>query len=62
VHAAFEPPADVAPAARSHATLLNDARHGRLLYFGGSGAGGLQRELWILDRDGWRRWGDAPKS
>ena len=56
------PSADVAPAARSHATLLNDARNGRLLYFGGSGAGGLQRELWIFDRNGWRRWGDAQGS
>ena len=56
------PSAGVAPAARSHATLLNDTRNGRLLYFGGAGAGGLQRELWIFDREGWRRWGDAPAS
>jgi hypothetical protein len=54
--------AGVAPPARSHATLLNDARNRRLLYFGGVGAGGLQRELWILDRDGWRRWGEATET
>ena len=50
------PTTGTAPAARSHATLVNDARSGRLLLFGGAGAGGLQRELWIFDRDGWRRW------
>ena len=44
------------PAPRSHARLANDARNGRLLYFGGSSAQGLQRELWIFDADGWRRW------
>ena len=49
------PSAGVQPPARSHATLLDDPRHGRLLYFGGAGEGGLQRELWIFDRDGWRR-------
>ena len=42
--------------ARSHARLVNDARNGRLLYFGGSSAQGLQRELWIFDAGGWRRW------
>jgi hypothetical protein len=50
----------VQPTARSHATLLDDARHGRLLYFGGAGEEGLRRELWIFDRDGWHPWGAAP--
>jgi hypothetical protein len=48
--------APVQPSPRSHARLANDARNGRLLYFGGVSAQGLQRELWIFDADGWRRW------
>ena len=48
--------APVQPSPRSHARLANDARNGRLLYFGGSSAQGLQRELWIFDADGWRLW------
>ena len=52
--------APVQPSPRSHATLLDDARAGRLLYFGGASDRGIQRELWIFDRDGWRRWEPAP--
>jgi len=50
----------VQPSARSHATLVNDAPNGRLLYFGGSSEEGLQRELWIFDAAGWRLWQPAP--
>jgi hypothetical protein len=50
----------VQPSARSHATLLDDRRAGRLLYFGGaSDRGAIHRELWIFDRDGWRLWRPA---
>jgi hypothetical protein len=48
------------PPPRSHATLLDDPRAGRLLYFGGASDRGVLRELWILGRDGWRRWPPAP--
>lgn len=44
------------PGPRSHATLLHDARTGRLIYFGGSSREGLLRELWLYDQRGWRRW------
>jgi hypothetical protein len=51
-----EPDDPAAPGARSHASLVTDAARGRLLYFGGAGPAGLLRELWILDRGGWRPW------
>ncbi len=55
------PSAPVQPSPRSHATLVDDRRAGRLLYFGGaSDRGAIHRELWIFDRDGWRRWVPAP--
>ena len=51
------PSAQMQPSPRSHATLLDDRRAGRLLYFGGaSDRGAIHRELWIFDRDGWRLW------
>jgi hypothetical protein len=42
------------PSARSHTTLLNDARGGRLLYFGGASEQGIRRELWVFDAHGWK--------
>ena len=54
------PSTPVQPSPRSHATLLDDPRAGRLLYFGGANDRGMQRDLWIFDRNGWRRWERAP--
>ena len=48
------PTATMQPSARSHTTLLNDARGGRLLYFGGASEQGIRRELWVFDAHGWK--------
>ena len=46
------------PPARAGAALLDDSRHGRLLYFGGYSGPPMRMwpELWLLDDAEWRRW------